>query len=99
MVGRSPDSRTKRPIREKQNAERVQGENSPEIVDNTNANETEEVANGEANKVFIPFEATSTLSSLGTIKEVLKDCLKYVFYHPDKNDKETLMLYIRDVWK
>ena len=33
------------------------------------------------------------------IKEVLKDCLKYVFYHPDKNDKETLMLYIRDVWK
>ena len=32
-----------------------------------------EVANGEANKVFIPFEATSTLSSLGTIKEVLKE--------------------------
>ena len=28
-----------------------------------------EIANGEANKVFIPFEATSTLSSLGTIKE------------------------------
>ncbi len=32
-----------------------------------------EVANGEANKVFIPFEATSALSSLGAIKEVLKD--------------------------
>jgi len=32
-----------------------------------------EVANGEANKVFIPFDATSTLSSLGAIKEVLKD--------------------------
>ena len=32
-----------------------------------------EVANGEANKVFIPFEATSTLSSLGAIKEVLKE--------------------------
>ena len=32
-----------------------------------------EVANGEANKVFIPFEATSTLSSLGAIKEILKD--------------------------
>ena len=32
-----------------------------------------EVANGEANKVFIPFEATSALSSLGSIKEVLKD--------------------------
>ena len=32
-----------------------------------------EVANGEANKVFIPFEATSALSSLGSIKEVLKE--------------------------
>jgi SPFH domain, Band 7 family protein len=31
-----------------------------------------EVANGEANKVFIPFEATNTLSSLGAIKEVLQ---------------------------
>ena len=33
----------------------------------------EEVAKGEANKIFIPFEATSALSSLGAIKEVLKD--------------------------
>ena len=33
----------------------------------------QEVAKGEANKVFIPFEATSALSSLGAIKEVLKD--------------------------
>ena len=33
----------------------------------------EEVAKGEANKVIIPFEATSALSSLGAIKEVLKD--------------------------
>ena len=32
-----------------------------------------EVANGEANKVFIPFEATNTLSSLGAITEVIKD--------------------------
>ena len=32
-----------------------------------------EVANGEANKVFIPFEATSALSSLGAIKEIVKD--------------------------
>ena len=32
-----------------------------------------EVANGEANKIFIPFEATSALSSLGAMKEVLKD--------------------------
>ncbi len=33
----------------------------------------EEVAKGEANKVFIPFEATSALASLGAIKEVLAD--------------------------
>ena len=32
-----------------------------------------EVADGEANKVFIPFDATSALGSLGAIKEVLKD--------------------------
>jgi len=33
----------------------------------------EKVANGDANKVFIPFEATQALSSLGAIKEVFKD--------------------------
>ena len=33
----------------------------------------ESVANGEANKVFIPFEATGALASLGAIKEVLKN--------------------------
>ena len=33
----------------------------------------EEVAKGEANKVFIPFEATNALASLGAIKEVLSD--------------------------
>ena len=33
----------------------------------------EEVAKGEANKVFIPFDATTALGSLGAIKEVLKD--------------------------
>ena len=32
-----------------------------------------EIADGEANKVFIPFEATSALSGLGAIKEVLTD--------------------------
>ena len=32
-----------------------------------------EVASGEANKVFIPFDSTSALSSLGAIKEVLQD--------------------------
>ncbi|MBQ9658914.1 MAG: SPFH/Band 7/PHB domain protein [Clostridia bacterium] len=33
----------------------------------------ERVAEGEANKVFIPFDATKALGSLGAIKEVLKD--------------------------
>ena len=32
-----------------------------------------EVAKGEANKVFIPFEATNTLASLGAIKDVVTD--------------------------
>lgn len=32
-----------------------------------------EVANGDANKVFIPFDATSALGSLGAITEVVKD--------------------------
>ena len=33
----------------------------------------EKVSDGEANKVFIPFEATATLSSLGAIKEVMQE--------------------------
>ena len=32
-----------------------------------------EIADGDANKIFIPFEATSTLSSLGAITDVIKD--------------------------
>ena len=32
-----------------------------------------EVAKGEANKVFIPFEATNTLASLGAIKDVVTE--------------------------
>lgn len=40
----------------------------------------EEVAKGDANKVFIPFEATSALSSLGSMAEVVKD-------NDSKNDK------------
>ena len=32
-----------------------------------------EVANGEANKVFIPFDATSALGSLGAVKELMKE--------------------------
>ena len=33
----------------------------------------EEVAKGDANKVFIPFEATSALGALGAMKEVITD--------------------------
>ena len=33
----------------------------------------EEVSKGDANKVFIPFEATSALSSLGAMKEIVTD--------------------------
>ncbi|MBR3132768.1 MAG: SPFH/Band 7/PHB domain protein [Clostridia bacterium] len=33
----------------------------------------QEVAKGDANKIFIPFEATSTLSSLGAAKEMFTD--------------------------
>ena len=32
----------------------------------------EKVADGQANKIFIPFEATSTLASFGSIKEIFK---------------------------
>ncbi len=32
-----------------------------------------EIANGDANKVFIPFEATAALSSIGAIKDVVTD--------------------------
>ena len=33
----------------------------------------QEVAKGEANKIFIPFEATSALSSLGAVKEIFTE--------------------------
>ena len=33
----------------------------------------EEVAKGDANKVFIPFEATGALAGLGAVKEILVD--------------------------
>ena len=33
----------------------------------------QEAAKGQANKIFIPFEATTALSSLGALKEVMKD--------------------------
>lgn len=43
----------------------------------------QEVAKGDANKVFIPFEATSALSSLGAMAEAVKDNKK-----SKKADKE-----------
>ena len=36
----------------------------------------QEIAKGDANKVFIPFEATGSLASLGAIKEVFSDSKK-----------------------
>ena len=36
----------------------------------------EEVAKGDANKIFIPFEATSALSALGAMKEAVTDTKK-----------------------
>lgn len=33
----------------------------------------QEVAKGEANKIFIPFEATKALSSLGTVSDIVKN--------------------------
>ena len=45
-----------------------------------------EIADGDANKVFIPFDATSALSSLGAIKEVVSDSTK------ELSKKEKLLL-------
>ncbi len=44
----------------------------------------EEVAKGDANKVFIPFEATSALSSLGAMKEIVKEDKKKDFHDNKK---------------
>ena len=46
----------------------------------------EEVAKGDANKIFIPFEATSTLAGLGAMKEALVDG-KGKRGRPKKDDK------------
>ena len=51
-----------------------------------------EVANGEANKIFIPFEATGALSSLGAAAEMFKDnkkSTKKIQPASDANDSET----------
>ena len=43
------------------------------LVQSKSLEALEEVAKGDANKVFIPFEATSALSSLGAMKEIVTD--------------------------
>lgn len=47
----------------------------------------EEVAKGDANKVFIPFEATGALSSLGAMKEMLTDNKKASKKAEKKNEE------------
>ena len=46
----------------------------------------EKVANGEANKIFIPFEATNALSSLGAMAEAVKDNKKETSKKVDSNE-------------
>ena len=48
----------------------------------------EKVAEGEANKVFIPFEATNALSSLGAMAEAVKDGKKESSKKTDATPKE-----------
>ncbi len=48
----------------------------------------EKVAEGEANKVFIPFEATNALSSLGAMAEAVKDGKKEISKKTDATLKE-----------
>ena len=48
----------------------------------------EEVAKGDANKVFIPFEATGALGALGAMKEVVTDGKKPTKKLPDTNTEE-----------
>ena len=48
----------------------------------------EKVANGDANKVFIPFEATNALSSLGAMAEAVKDNKKELPKKTDSIPKE-----------
>ncbi len=48
----------------------------------------EKVAEGDANKVFIPFEATNALSSLGAMAEAVKDNKKDTSKKADNTPKE-----------
>ena len=57
----------------------------------------EEVAKGDANKIFIPFEATATLSSLGAIKEVFADEAICFIYLSILDYKHIAFLYIMKV--
>lgn len=44
-----------------------------ELVQIKSLETLEKVAEGQANKIFIPFDASSTLSALGAAKEIIKD--------------------------
>ena len=46
---------------------------SEKIVQLKSLETLKEVADGEANKVFIPFEATNSLAGIGAVKEIVKD--------------------------
>ncbi len=48
-------------------------EPNEKIVQLKSLESLEKIADGEANKVFIPFDATKALSSLGAMKEIIKD--------------------------
>ena len=44
-----------------------------EIIKNIENEALKEVADGKANKIFIPFEATNALSGLGAAAEMFKE--------------------------
>jgi putative membrane protease subunit hflC len=50
-----------------------------------------EIADGDANKVFIPFDATSALSSLGAMKEAVTDPEKKGTLKRDLSKKERIL--------
>ena len=50
-----------------------------------------EIADGDANKVFIPFDATSALSSLGAMKEVVTDSEKKESLKKELSKRERIL--------
>ena len=50
-----------------------------------------EIADGDANKVFIPFDATSALSSLGAMKEAVTDSEKKESLKKELSKKERIL--------